>query len=77
MPSRILVVPRLVHLLRPIWLALTAEAAQERTRFVRTIVRIEEIIEPGSHYGIISFKQQSAMLFSSGWIKVIYSVKKK
>ena len=32
----------------------------EQIRSVRTIVRIEEIIEPGSHSGITSFKQQSA-----------------
>ena len=43
----------------------------EPTRFALITAQTEEIIAPGSRSGIISFKQQSATLLSSGWTKVI------
>jgi len=41
------------------------------TKFALTTAQTEKIIAPGSRSGITSFKQQSAMLLSSGWTKVI------
>lgn len=69
--SNPLISPNLSICITTLWMVLT-----EQTRSVRTIVQIEEIIEPGSHSGITSFKQHfcNAALI---WMDQSHSAKKK
>jgi len=48
----------------------------EPTRFALITAQTEEIIALGSPSGITSLKQQSAMLLSSGWTKVVQKGRK-